>query len=75
MILIAIMNFAHFFGLKQPIIVSARVTSGSSTIIDHILASFPERATQSRVMDISLSDHQLIYCTKKISRIEEHLNK
>ena len=59
-----------FFGLKQLIIVPTRVTTGCSTIIDHVLASFPERVTQSGVIDISLSDHQLIYCTRKISRIK-----
>ena len=65
----------HFFGLKQLIIVPARVTTGSSTIIDHVLASFPERVTQSGVIDIGLSDHQLIYCTRKISRIKRGSHK
>ena len=63
-------EFCTFFGLKQLIIVPTRVTTGSSTIIDHVLASFPERVTQSGVIDISLSDHQLIYCTRKIYRIK-----
>ena len=53
-------EFCTFFGLKQLIIVTTRVTNGSSTIIDHVLASFPERVTQSGVIDIGLSDHQLI---------------
>ena len=52
-----------------------RVTTGSSTIIDHVLASFPERVTQSGVIDIGLSDHQLIYCTRKISRIKRGSHK
>ena len=63
-------EFCTFFGLKQLIIVPTRVATGSSTIIDHVLASFPERVTQSGVIDISLSDHQLIYCTRKIYRIK-----
>ena len=63
-------EFCTFFGLKQLIIVPTRVTTGSSTIIDHVLASFLERVTQSGVIDIGLSDHQLIYCTRKISRIK-----
>ena len=53
-------EFCTFFELKQLIIVPTRVTSVSSTIIDHVLASFPERVTQSGVIDIGLSDYQLI---------------
>ena len=68
-------EFSTFCGLKQLIIVSTRVTTGSSTIIDHILASFPERVTQSGVIDIGLSDHQLIHCTRKISRIKRGSHK
>ena len=63
-------EFCTYFGLKQLIKVPTRITTSSSTIIDHILASYPERATQCRVIDISLSDYQLIYCTRKISRIK-----
>ena len=75
MILKATMNFLHFSGLKQLIKVSTRTTTSSSTIIDHILASYPERVTQCGVIDISLSDHQLIYCTRKISRIKRGSHK
>ena len=71
----ATINSVHFSGLKQLIIVSTRVTTGSSTIIDHVLASFPKRVTQSGAIDIGLSDHQLIYCTRKISRIKRGSHK
>ena len=59
------------FGLKQLIEVPTRVTCCSSIIIDHILASFPNRVSQQGVIDVGLSDHQIIYCTRKISRIKE----
>ena len=68
-------EFCTFFGLKQLIKVPTRTTTSSSTIIDHILASYPERVTQCGVIDISLSDHQLIYCTRKISRIKKGSHK
>ena len=68
-------EFCTFLELKQLIIVPTRVTTGSSTIIDHVLASFPKRVTQSGVIDIGLSDHQLIHCTKKISRIKRGSHK
>ena len=69
------LEFCKFFGLKQLIKVPARATTSSSTIIDHILASYPERVTQCGVIDVILSDHQLIYYTRKISRIKRGSHK
>ena len=63
------------FGLKQLIEVPTRVTCSSSTIIDHILASFPDRVSQQSVIDVGLSDHQIIHCTRKISRIKRGTHK
>ena len=63
------------FGLKQLTEVPTRVTCSSSTIIDHILASFPDRFSQQGVIDVGLSDHQIIYCTRKISRIKRGMHK
>ena len=63
------------FGLKQLIEVPTRVTCSSSTIIDHILASFPNRVLQQGVIDVGLSDHQIIYCSRKISRIKRGTHK
>ena len=63
------MNFLHSFGLKQLIKAPTRATTSSSTIIDQILGSYPERVTQCGVIDINFSDHQLIYCKRKISRV------
>ena len=48
--------------------------TSSYTIIDHILESYQERVTQCGVIDISLSDHQLIYCTRKIFKIKSSLH-
>ena len=63
-------DFCSMFGFKQLIEVLTRVTCSSSTIIDHILASFPSRASQQGVIDVAHSDHQIIYNTRKISRIK-----
>ena len=56
------------FGLKQLIEFPTRVTCSSSTIIDHILATFSNRVSQQGVIDVELSDHQIIYCTRRIKR-------
>ena len=69
-------EFCTFFGFKQLIKVPARTTTSSSTIIDHILASYPERVTKCGVIDISFSDHQLIYLTGRFLELRGvHINK
>ena len=58
------------FGLKQLTESPTRITCSSSSIIDQIPGSFPDRVTQRRTLNVGLSDHQLIYCTRKITRIK-----
>ena len=67
-------EFCTMFGLKQLMEVSTRVTCSSSTIIDHILASLPNRVSQLGVIDV-WPDHQFIYCTRKISKIKRGTHK
>ena len=68
-------EFCTMFGLKQLIEFPTRVTCSNSTIVDHILASFPNRDSQQGVIDVGASDHQIIYCTRKISRIKRGTHK
>ena len=63
------------FSLKQLIKCPTRVTGNNSSILDHVLASFPDRVLQSGVIDIGISDHQLIYCTRKTARIKSYCHK
>ena len=63
------------FGLKQLIKCATRITSNSSSIPGHVLASFPDRVSQSGVFDIGISDHQLIYCTRKTAKIKNYCHK
>ena len=37
---------------------------------DHVLANFPDGVSQSGVTDIDISDHHLIYCTKKLRELK-----
>ena len=62
----ATINFVLFFDLHQLIKAPTRITCNSATVIDHILASYPERVTQQGIIDVGLSDHQLVFCTRKI---------
>ena len=61
-------KFCTFFSLYQKIKVPTRVCS--ATIIDHVLASYPERVPQQCIIDVGLSGHSLILCTRKISSIK-----
>ena len=63
-------DFCTMFGLKQLMESPTRITCSSSSFIDHILTSFPDRVAQQGVLNVGLSDHQLIYCTRKITRIK-----
>ena len=63
------------FGLKQLIEVPTHVTCSSSNIIDHILANFPNRVSQQSLINVGLSDHQIIFCTRKISRSKRGTHK
>ena len=68
-------EFCTMFGLKQLVQLPTRITCSSSTIIDHIIASFSNRVSQQSVADVGLLDHQIIYCTRKISRIKRGTHK
>ena len=57
-------------GLKQLTKSPTRVTWSTSTLIDHILTSASARVSQKGVINVGVSDHQLIFCTRKISRIK-----
>ena len=61
-------QFWTMHGLKQLIKSPTRVTCSTSTLIDHIVAT--SRVSQKGVIDVGISDHQLIFCTRKISRLK-----
>ena len=58
------------FGLKQIIKSPTRITCKNTSLIDHNLASIPSRVSQHGVINVSVSGHQLIYCTRKINKIK-----
>ena len=60
--------FCSLYGLEQLIKSPNRVTCGTSSLIGHILTTFPERVSHKGIIDVGLSNHQLIHCTRKFSR-------
>ena len=63
------------FGLKQLIKCATRVTCNSSSILDHVLARLSDKVSQSGAIDVGISNHQLIYCTRKTARIKSDFHK
>ena len=61
-------NFMRMCGLSQLIDVPTRVTDSCASIIDLIMVTDQDKISQSGVLGIGLSDHMLIYCTRKIKR-------
>ena len=53
-------DFCTMFDLKKLIENQTQRTCSSSSIIDQILVSFPDRVTQRGILNVGLSDHQLI---------------
>jgi hypothetical protein len=67
-------DFINMFHFKQLVNNFTRVCKSSSSTIDLILVSDCDNIVQSGVLDICISDHQPVYCTRKLSKtaIGEH---
>ena len=65
-------EFCQIHSLKQLIRCPTHVTCNTSTLIDHILTNSTEETFQSGVIDCGISDHQLIFCTRKVERVKFH---
>ena len=60
-----ILEFYNSFGLKKLISEPTRETTDTSTITDHITVSNPSNVVESGVVKCSVSDHNLVYMTRK----------
>ena len=63
-------QFYTMFSLKQIITSPTRIKCRNTSLIDHILASISSQVSRHGVINVSVSDHQLIYCTRKINKIK-----
>ena len=68
-------EFISTFGIKQLFQQPARITSISSSLIDYVLTNANDKISQSGIIDIGLSDHQLIYCTRNLIKTKTGLSK
>ena len=58
-------EFCALHGLSQLIEAPTRITKNTATLLDHVLTNCTEKVFQVGSLDIGLSDHHLIYCTRK----------
>ena len=58
------------FGFKQILKSPTRVTLSTSSLIDHILKNTNEKIAQCGLINVGLSDHQMIFCTRKTKKRE-----
>ena len=68
-------QFCSTHGMKQLILSPTHVTENTSTLLDHVLTNSHDRVSQSGVINVGLSDHQLTYCTRKITRVKYNEHK
>ena len=47
----------------------------TSSLLDHILTNSSERVSQSWVADVGLLDHQMTYCTRKITHLKQNTHR
>ena len=66
------LEFRYTHCLEQIKTRPTRITDQTTTLIDYILTNSPDKVSQSGVIDLGLSDHDLIYCTRKISLPKSH---
>ena len=67
-------EFCQTFSLIEIITELTRITYSTSILLDNILTNSAEKVPQKGVTDVGTSDHQLIYCTRKIKRIKDDMH-
>ena len=66
------LEFCFTHSLEQIMTRPTRVTDQTAALIDHIITNSSDKVSQSGVKDLGLSDHDLIYCTRKTSLPKSH---
>ena len=67
-------DFCQKFLLTEIIKEPTRITCSTSSLLDHMLTNSSEKISQKVVINIGISDHQLIYCTRKIKTIKHDMH-
>ena len=54
------LDFCFSFSLEQPISIPTRVTGKTATLVHHLLTNYSQRESQYGVIELGLSDHDLV---------------
>lgn len=57
--------------LSQLITQPTRITNHSKTLLEVVITDNPENIRDSGVLSLSLSDHEVIYCIRKLKWMKE----
>ena len=68
-------EFCSLHGIEQLLTLPTRITNNSLSLLDNILTNSADRISQFGIVNVGLSDHQLIYCTRKITRTRLNTHK
>ena len=68
-------EFCSLHGLVQLIQEPTRITEKSQTLLDHIISNSGKKVSQCGVLNLGVSDHQMIYCTRKSTRTKSFGHK
>ena len=68
-------KFYSMYGFKQLINCPTRITCNTSTLTDYILINAQDNISQSGVINTAISDHNMIYSTRKILKAKYNKHK
>ena len=68
-------EFCSLHGLEQLIQEPTRITEKSETLLDHIISNSAQKVSQYGVLNLGLSDHHMIYCTRKSTKAKSFDHK
>ena len=60
--------------IKEPTRITCYTSCSNNTLFHHILTNSSEKVSQKWVIDVGISDHQLIHCVRKIKRIKHSMH-
>ena len=70
-----ISSLYELFSFKQLIEEPTRATLDTATVIDHVASTCPRNIIKSGVLEVSLSDHYMVYCIRKFNGAVEKGHK
>ena len=66
------LDFGYSYFLEQLISIPSRITESTATLIDNVLTKSLHEIIQSGVVEMSFSDHELIYCIQKTTKLKSN---